>query len=71
MKKSDFIKIKSLLYEKQYQNNEKQARYRGKYLKIIYLIKRLLPRSSRCGSVVTNPTSIHEDVGVIPGLSVC
>ena len=25
-------------------------------------------RSSRCGSVVTNLTSIHEDVGSIPGL---
>ena len=26
-------------------------------------------RSSCCGSVVTNPTSIHEDEGSIPGLS--
>ena len=25
--------------------------------------------SSCCGSVVTNPTSIHEDVGLIPGLA--
>ena len=25
--------------------------------------------SSHCGSVVTNPTSIHEDVCLIPGLS--
>ena len=25
--------------------------------------------SSRCGSVVTNPTSIHEDKGLIPGLA--
>ena len=25
--------------------------------------------SSRCGSVVTNPTSIHEEVGWIPGLT--
>ena len=25
-------------------------------------------RSSRCGSQVTNPTSIHEDTGSIPGL---
>ena len=25
--------------------------------------------SSRCGSVVTNPTSIHEDMGSFPGLS--
>ena len=26
-------------------------------------------RSSCCGSVVTNPTSIHEDAGLIPGLA--
>ena len=26
-------------------------------------------RSSCCGSVVTNPTSIHEEVGSIPGLA--
>ena len=26
-------------------------------------------RSSHCGSVVTNPTSIHEDSGSIPGLA--
>ena len=25
--------------------------------------------SSYCGSAVTNPTSIHEDVGSIPGLA--
>ena len=25
------------------------------------------PGSSRCGSVVTSPTSIHEDAGLIPG----
>ena len=27
------------------------------------------PRSSHCGSVVTNPTSNHEDAGLIPGLT--
>ena len=26
-------------------------------------------RSSHCGTVETNPTSIHEDVGSIPGLA--
>ena len=26
-------------------------------------------RSSHCGSAVTNPTSIQEDVGLIPGLA--
>ena len=26
-------------------------------------------RSSHCGSVVMNLTSIHEDAGLIPGLS--
>ena len=25
--------------------------------------------TSRCGSAVTNPTRIHEDVGSIPGLA--
>ena len=25
--------------------------------------------SSLCGSVVTNPTSMHEDKGLIPGLA--
>ena len=32
----------------------------------ISLIK--YPQSSCCGSVVKNPTSIHEDLGLIPGL---
>ena len=27
------------------------------------------PRSSHCGSVVMNPTRIHEDAGSIPGLA--
>ena len=27
------------------------------------------PWSSRCGSAVTNPTSIHEDSGSIPSLA--
>ena len=27
------------------------------------------PRSSHCGSVVMNPTSIHENSGLIPGLA--
>ena len=27
------------------------------------------PRSSRGGSALTNPTSIHEDSGTIPGLA--
>ena len=26
-------------------------------------------RSSHCGSAVMNPTSIHEDTGLIPGLT--
>ena len=26
------------------------------------------PGSFRCGSVVMNPTNIHEDAGLIPGL---
>ena len=33
-----------------------------------YLIHNYIYRSSRCGSVKTNLTSIHEDAGWIPGL---
>ena len=36
-------------------------------LKVI--IKNIKLGSSHCGSVVTNPTSIHENVGGIPGLT--
>ena len=32
-------------------------------------IKTLLKGSSRHGSVVMNPTRIHEDAGLIPGLT--
>ena len=31
--------------------------------------KQLQSRSSHCGSVVTNPTRIHKDAGLIPGLA--
>ena len=33
------------------------------------LIKSKYPGSSHCGSAETNLTSIHEDVGLIPGLT--
>ena len=32
-------------------------------------VKRLTSGSSRCGAAETNPTSIHEDVGLIFGLT--
>ena len=32
-------------------------------------LKNALSGSSWCGSVVTNPTSIHEETGLIPGLA--
>ena len=32
------------------------------------LEKKKQTRSSYCGAAETNPTSIHEDVGLIPGL---
>ena len=32
-------------------------------------LKIKLKRSSHCGSMVVNPTGIHEDVGSIPGLT--
>ena len=31
--------------------------------------KRSTGQGSRCGSAVTNPTSIHEDTGLMPGLA--
>ena len=36
--------------------------------KHMYWIKKVLG-SSHCGRAVTNPTSIHEDMGSIPGLA--
>ena len=55
------VQVQSLAYEllhpmgaaKKEKNSQK-----GKYL-----------RSSRCGSAVMNPTSIHVDVGSSPGLA--
>ena len=32
-------------------------------------IKNFLPWSSRCDAAETNPTSIHEDAGSLPGLA--
>ena len=32
---------------------------------------KIYSQSSHCGSAVTSPTSIHEDVGLIPGLIQC
>ena len=32
-------------------------------------VRKAPPRSSRCGAVVTIPTSIHKDLGSIPGLA--
>ena len=34
-------------------------------------IENIITGSSHCGSVVTNPTSIHEVVGLISGLTQC
>ena len=34
-----------------------------------YFLLRFFLGNSRCGSAKTNPTSIHEDVGSIPGLA--
>ena len=41
--------------------------YLPTYLYKEIYFKKLVHRSSRCGSGVTNPTSIHEDAGSIPG----
>ena len=34
---------------------------------IIFFFKNIIFRSSHHGSGVMNPTSVHEDVGLIPG----
>ena len=36
---------------------------------ISFICLKKSPRSSCCGTAETNPTSIHEDVGLIPGLA--
>ena len=38
-------------------------------LKMATALENSLTGSSCCGSVVTNPTTMHEDVGLIPGLA--
>ena len=35
------------------------------------MLFKIFPRSSHCGSAVTNLTGIHEDVGLIPGFDQC
>ena len=39
------------------------------YIYTYIILKTLHIRSSHRGSVVTNPTSIHKDMGSIPGLA--
>ena len=38
-----------------------------KFLNLI--MSKVINQSSCCGSVETNPTTIHEDAGSIPGLA--
>ena len=47
------------------------ARMNGPYQSFVYLyfIQKYFLGSSHCGSVVTNLTSIQEDVGSIPDLT--
>ena len=49
----------------------KTSQWTNNYNKIYankkYDIKNSANRSSHCGSVVTNPTSIHKDMSLIPG----
>ena len=42
--------------------------HKVRILQCIFILK-YSPLTSHCGSVVMNPTSIHEDMGSIPGLS--
>ena len=37
--------------------------------KCMFLFHKSLSGSSHCGSAVTNPAGIHEDVGLIPGFA--
>ena len=39
------------------------------FLELLRSLKVWAARSSRCGSAVMNLTNIHENVGLIPGLS--
>ena len=48
---------------------KKKIRQVGKRGKRILSKENDLCKSSRCVSVVTNPTSIHEDVDLIPGFA--
>ena len=41
----------------------------SEYLFYVLSFNKKLFRSSHCGRAETNPTSIHGDVGLIPGLS--
>ena len=47
--------------------NEKECRCKKREKKV--QIQKLTYRSSHSGSAVMSPTSIHEDVGLIPGLA--
>ena len=50
----------SKIYKKLLQlNNKKTTQLKNRQISV----------SSHCGSAVTNPTSMHEDVGSIPGLA--
>ena len=64
IKKCDLIKLKSFCRAKE---TIKQKELISKIYK--YLVQIITYKSSHCGSAVTNPTSIHEDVGSIPGLT--
>ena len=49
--------------------NEKRFKFKKKILSNKVQDQKSLKRSSHRGSVVTNPTSICEDAGLIPGLA--
>ena len=48
---------------------EQQVHGFSSFCQVKELLKEWNGGSSRCGSVVTNPSSIHEDWGSIPGLA--
>ena len=47
----------------------RRGRERGTARAIEINQNQVIPGSSHCGSAITSPTSIHEDVGSTPGLT--
>ena len=68
-------KLKHLLYQKKgchlivLTQTKEMGHHVMKFFQQIFLALECEPGSSHCHSVVTNPTSIHEEAALIPGLT--